>query len=277
MVRALISEMVETLVTSLLVQLSGSMLRGQPPSGSPSASAAWRRSFIGGFIETVVVRLEAQRAAVVVDVTESTTTGTSVALVLADHEAPSSRTCAAVTHGCAPLASPAGRRTTAAGPGRTRAASPTWAGRGWAAPGRSRPEVPSRPPDPGDPQVTAVYAAEDDAVGRRGPRWRRWADLEAYVESVLTSSDWSEHPSQPPIEVAVERRSRTATFAAASHEQAAIWIPAGHWTAPVVFHELAHLSPPPPSPTGRRYAARSCGWCGGSSGSTRAPAHCAAR
>ena len=79
-------ELVETLVTSLLVQLSGSMLRGQPPSRSASASAAWRRSFIGGFIETVVARLEAQRASVVVDVTESGASGTSVALVLADRE-----------------------------------------------------------------------------------------------------------------------------------------------------------------------------------------------
>jgi hypothetical protein len=78
--------MVDTLVTSLLVQLSGAMLRGQPSSRTPSASAAWRRSFIGGFIETVVGRLEAQRAAVVVDVTDSSPSGASVALVLADRE-----------------------------------------------------------------------------------------------------------------------------------------------------------------------------------------------
>jgi hypothetical protein len=79
-------EMVETLVTSLLVQLSGSMLRGQPATGSASASAAWRRSFIGGFIETVSGRLEVQRAEVVVDVTGSSQSGTSVSLVLADRE-----------------------------------------------------------------------------------------------------------------------------------------------------------------------------------------------
>ena len=89
-----------------------------------------------------------------------------------------------------------------------------------------------------------MYAAEDDALAGVGPRWRRWIDLESYVESVVTSPEWSEHPTHPPIEVLVERRSRSATFAAASHEQAAIWIPDGHWTAPVVLHELAHLLAP---------------------------------
>jgi hypothetical protein len=78
-------EMVEALVTSLLVQLSGAMLRGQPPAATASASAAWRRSFISGFVGTVTTRLEAQRAAVVVDVTAAS--GTSVALVLADRDA----------------------------------------------------------------------------------------------------------------------------------------------------------------------------------------------
>jgi hypothetical protein len=64
-------ELVETLVTSLLVQLSGSMLRSQPAFGSASASAAWRRAFIGGFVGAVIERLESRRAAVIVDVTES--------------------------------------------------------------------------------------------------------------------------------------------------------------------------------------------------------------
>jgi hypothetical protein len=78
-------ELVESLVTSLLVQLSGAMLRAQPPARSASASAAWRRSFISGFVGSVTDRLEAQRAEVVVDVTAST--GASVALVLADRDA----------------------------------------------------------------------------------------------------------------------------------------------------------------------------------------------
>ncbi len=80
-------ELVEALVTSLLVQLTGSMLRAQPPSGSSSGSAAWRRSFIAGFVSEVSERLEAQRAAVVDEVASSAGEGArSVALVLADRD-----------------------------------------------------------------------------------------------------------------------------------------------------------------------------------------------
>jgi hypothetical protein len=82
-------ELVEALVTSLMVQLSGTMLRGQPEGLSSAASAAWRRSFIGGFVAEVSDRLKAQRAATIVDVTESdgpARRGESVALVLADRE-----------------------------------------------------------------------------------------------------------------------------------------------------------------------------------------------
>jgi hypothetical protein len=81
-------ELVEALVTSLMVQLSGSMMRAQPEGLSSSASAAWRRSFIGGFVAEVSTRLKAQRAATIVDVTEAATAGSSssVALVLADRE-----------------------------------------------------------------------------------------------------------------------------------------------------------------------------------------------
>lgn len=53
---------VETLVTSLLVQLTSTMLRAAPRGLSASASASWRRSYIVGFAETVTARLEADRA-----------------------------------------------------------------------------------------------------------------------------------------------------------------------------------------------------------------------
>ncbi len=53
---------VETLVTSLLVQLTSAMLAGCPAGLSASASASWRRSFIVGFAEEVGRRLEADRA-----------------------------------------------------------------------------------------------------------------------------------------------------------------------------------------------------------------------
>jgi putative metallohydrolase (TIGR04338 family) len=109
--------------------------------------------------------------------------------------------------------------------------------------------------DPSDPQAGAVYRAEDAALAGVGPRLARWADVEAFVEAVVTSPDWVEHPAVPPIEVVVERRSSSARYAAASHEHATVWIPAGHWTAPVVLHELAHLLCPSTEDHGPA-------WCG---------------
>jgi Protein of unknown function (DUF2786) len=53
---------VETLVTSLLVQLTSAMLTLCPRGVSASASASWRRSFIIGFAEEVGDRLEMDRA-----------------------------------------------------------------------------------------------------------------------------------------------------------------------------------------------------------------------
>ena len=54
---------VDTLVTSLLVQLTSAMLARCPRGVSASATASWRRSFIVGFAEEVSRRLEADRAA----------------------------------------------------------------------------------------------------------------------------------------------------------------------------------------------------------------------
>lgn len=56
---------VETLVTSLLVQLTQTMLRSAPRGLTASASASWRRSYIVGFAETVTARLEADRTRIV--------------------------------------------------------------------------------------------------------------------------------------------------------------------------------------------------------------------
>jgi len=53
---------VETLVTSLLVQLTAAMLASCPRGLSASASASWRRSFIIGYAEVVGDRLEMDRA-----------------------------------------------------------------------------------------------------------------------------------------------------------------------------------------------------------------------
>lgn len=54
---------VDTLVTSLMVQLTSAMLSRCPAGLTPSASASWRRSFIVGFAEEVGTRLESDRAA----------------------------------------------------------------------------------------------------------------------------------------------------------------------------------------------------------------------
>lgn len=54
---------VDTLVTSLMVQLTSAMLARRPVGLTPSASASWRRSFIIGFAEEVGRRLEDDRAA----------------------------------------------------------------------------------------------------------------------------------------------------------------------------------------------------------------------
>lgn len=89
---------VETLVTSLLVQLTATMLKACPPGLSAAASASWRRSYIVGYSETVVARLEADRKRAVedsggrlagaADTHDGTTRSEqpSVALVLASRE-----------------------------------------------------------------------------------------------------------------------------------------------------------------------------------------------
>ncbi|HTO00881.1 MAG TPA: DUF2786 domain-containing protein [Microthrixaceae bacterium] len=54
---------VETLVTSLLMQLTSAMLSQCPKGVSASESASWRRSFIVGYAQEVRSRLEKDRAA----------------------------------------------------------------------------------------------------------------------------------------------------------------------------------------------------------------------
>ena len=54
---------VETLTTSLLVQLTSAMLTRCPRGLTASESASWRRSFIVGFAEEVSTRLERDRKA----------------------------------------------------------------------------------------------------------------------------------------------------------------------------------------------------------------------
>jgi hypothetical protein len=75
---------VETLVTSLLVQLTSAMLDQCPSGLTPSASAGWRRSFIVGFAEIVADRLETDRRDRVVAHDGSASVSSSTALVLVE-------------------------------------------------------------------------------------------------------------------------------------------------------------------------------------------------
>jgi len=52
---------VETLATSLLVQLTSAMLASSPSGRSASGTASWRRSFIAGFADEVGRRLQRDR------------------------------------------------------------------------------------------------------------------------------------------------------------------------------------------------------------------------
>jgi uncharacterized protein DUF2786 len=76
-------ERVELLYTSLLVQVAYGLASAPVPAGE--APAAFRRSWLAGFSQAVGVRLrEAERCAA--QAAESTTSGPSVALVLADRD-----------------------------------------------------------------------------------------------------------------------------------------------------------------------------------------------
>src|SRR5690606_13259765 len=100
-------------------------------------------------------------------------------------------------------------------------------------------------PDP-DPYRDAVYRAEHEALPDGGRRFRRFAELEAWVEGVVLGPMWEARFPEAPLEVAVLRRSRGATFSAAhvtpDGDAAAVWIRDGSWDAVTVVHELAHVA-----------------------------------
>lgn len=93
-----------------------------------------------------------------------------------------------------------------------------------------------------DPQREACYRAEHEALSGSGRAFSRFSDVEAWVESVVSAPAWLDGFPDAPVEVRVQRRSRSARYAAAERRTATIWIPAGSWTSPVVVHELAHLA-----------------------------------
>lgn len=81
-------EIVETLVTSLLVQIAGAMPALQPGGLTSAETKSWRRSFLTGFTESVAQRLRAGREAATAE-SEPVVVGdrsTSMEMVLADRQ-----------------------------------------------------------------------------------------------------------------------------------------------------------------------------------------------
>lgn len=97
-----------------------------------------------------------------------------------------------------------------------------------------------------DPYQQGLYQAEHQALPDGGRRFRRFADLEHYVDQVITGAWWERSFPTAPIDVTVYRRSSGATFSAAhvtpAGDEAAIWIRDGSWDAVTVVHELAHVA-----------------------------------
>lgn len=92
-----------------------------------------------------------------------------------------------------------------------------------------------------DPQRLAVYAAEDALLADIGRRFRRWTEVEAFVESVLASPAYLRLFPDAPLDVALARRSRNATASLALPAHATLLIRDGSWNVLTLLHELAHL------------------------------------
>lgn len=108
-------------------------------------------------------------------------------------------------------------------------------------------EPPVHHPDrPDDPFQLPVYSAESDALPDGGRRFRRFVDVEQFVQSAMTELWWEEQFPDAPVSAQIYRRSRGATFSAAHVTDdgwdAAIWIRDGSWDAVTVVHELAHVA-----------------------------------
>lgn len=97
-----------------------------------------------------------------------------------------------------------------------------------------------------DGRAVAVYEAEEEALPGGGRRFRRFADVEAFVDSVTAEPFWEVTFPEAPVSVEVHRRSRSATFSAAHVSDdgwdGRMWIREGSWNAVTVLHELAHVA-----------------------------------
>lgn len=98
----------------------------------------------------------------------------------------------------------------------------------------------------GDPHRDGLYRCEHEALPDGGRRFRRFAELERYLQQVALGTWWEATFPDAPIDITVVRRSAGATFSAAhvdpDGDEAAIWIRDGSWDAVTVVHELAHVA-----------------------------------
>jgi len=98
---------------------------------------------------------------------------------------------------------------------------------------------------PVDPEGLLVQTAEDEALPGGGRRFRRFAEVRAYVDHVVGDPWWSDTFPWAPVAVHLERRSRSATFSAAHvavDGDAVVFLRDGSWDAVTVLHELAHVA-----------------------------------
>lgn len=105
-----------------------------------------------------------------------------------------------------------------------------------------------------------VQAAEASAIAAFPlRRFRRFSQIEDYLETLVSGAWWSLRFPDAPLEILLQRRSRGATFSAAAcagtghrvdgrevDRAGIIWLVDGHgWGLETVLHELAHLAAEP--------------------------------
>ncbi len=106
-----------------------------------------------------------------------------------------------------------------------------------------------------DPQAQRVDAAEESVIDDVGRRFTRWSQVERFVDGVLGDDLFHEQFENAPLEITLERRSRSATASLADAGRAVIWIRDGSWDALTVLHELAHIARPSAEPHGPVFVA----------------------
>jgi putative metallohydrolase (TIGR04338 family) len=100
------------------------------------------------------------------------------------------------------------------------------------------------------PRQAALYAVEDDTIAGLGLRWRRIAEVQAYVDRLIASAWFFERwPSL--VSCSIERRGSGSTWSTCQHlddrgpegraTEGVILLADGCLRQPVVLHELAHL------------------------------------